>query len=1177
MAVIGSATLNIVPKVVGGLASAINGEISKANVSGLGKSAGSGFMGGFASGASIGAWSAVASKAIAVVTDSLGAAASRVDTLNNYPRIMQSLGVETEDANRSIQTMSDALANVPTRLDDMATTVQGLFAATQKYGTSLSTVTDAGLALNSMLLAGGQSQTVVNAAMEQFRQMVSKGKPELQDWKSLIQAAPGQLNQLAKEMLGATATADDLYAALGGGKASEYDGPFEWGSLGMDEFIEKFAGMRETFEEAAQAAQGGIGTAFANMQNAVTKGVAGVLDAFGQERLAGAMNDVKDGIAGAFKDVASEMPDVVPVVEGAWERIKAGAAEVGPVVSSVFHDAMDVVGDAAPSMARAFDAVVAGVKGLAPVARTVLDVVGRIAPVAARVVEGVAPMLPLLASLKVGMGAVTGAQGLFQSVAAGAAGVMERANGVAGMLNTGLGTMAKGLLGAAEAAGETGLSHGLLAASAGVEGLAGAITGPMVLGVGAAAAGIALLVQHQEGLRQAAEDGRAAIAGFADAVSRSDALDEYGGSLGNVGAVARDTTDWLQDMTSRWRDHADAIEANNKSAGEEIATWTMVRDTLLDSVGATDLSAEARGRLEWAVRQYNDATGESLSIEDAIAGKYKDQEGNVQSLTDRVRELAQARIDAARQSANEENLKEAFKAQADAQNEVADAQGRFNEIYGRYLDRAKAGEFELRGVTAEQFAYNAALSDAASTTVDVGGEQMRLTDAMAQAEEHLKASGDAVGRYSRALGEGASEAQAASDAYSRITSAGTLLESVFQRQGASASGFAAVLRDLGGDVDGNAEKISNLSSFELTNLASSFDGTAASVVSALDSMGVDVAFDKAATSAAVASQGARDVAEALGELGVSAETAQATTGASLDELSAKLYDAGVSTDTLRAVGSDSLAALAESCQGNVDLMVGSLAMYNATPVEEKDGQVVVNDAPLMDAQGHIYTYNEQGLSDKQGTVAVDYVELTDSTGAVFEWNGTSLTRKSASATVSGNVVTGQPTARVNDLNGAMRSMSSKSVEATVGTNANSAASAIWNAVSAINSLYSKSVEVVTVHVDQHVSKADGGHVIPRHASGYFATGPTYTNWGLVGEDGDEVVLNNDSGGSSVIPLTNKRYAKPFVDMVAEGLAERAGGQGTSVVVNLNYDAGSDANEMARDIARELGRIRMARG
>ena len=37
------------------------------------------------------------------------------------------------------------------------------------------------------------------------------------------------------------------------------------------------------------------------------------------------------------------------------------------------------------------------------------------------------------------------------------------------------------------------------------------------------------------------------------------------------------------------------------------------------------------------------------------------------------------------------------------------------------------------------------------------------------------------------------------------------------------------------------------------------------------------------------------------------------------------------------------------------------------------------------------------------------------------------------------------------------------------------------------------------------------------------------------------------------------------------------GMGGSVVVNLNYRAGDDANRMARDLARALGRIQRTRG
>lgn len=148
------------------------------------------------------------------ISSHVGSAVSRFDTLNNYPKVMQSLGYSAKESEASIGLMSERLSSLPTRLDDMAASVQGISVITG----DLDKATRAGLALNDMLVASGSSTQLTSAAMEQFRQMLSKGKPEMQDWKSLVQAMPGQLDQLAKAMLGPTASADDLYAALGGGK-----------------------------------------------------------------------------------------------------------------------------------------------------------------------------------------------------------------------------------------------------------------------------------------------------------------------------------------------------------------------------------------------------------------------------------------------------------------------------------------------------------------------------------------------------------------------------------------------------------------------------------------------------------------------------------------------------------------------------------------------------------------------------------------------------------------------------------------------------------------------------------------------------------------------------------------------------------------------------------------------
>ena len=263
MASIGKASLTIVPK-FDGLGRSVTSYLKGIDTSSPGVSGGEQYSSGFEkgsrglvkSGALMGIFGEVTRKALDMVTGSVDAAVSRLDTLNNYPRVMDSLGVSSEAASASISMMSDHLTGLPTALNDMASTTQGIFAITKDLEKS----TQASLAVNDMLLAGGQSQQVVNAAMEQFRQILANGKPELEDWKSLVSAAPGQMDQLAKSMMGPTASANDLYRALGGGKDAN---PI----FTMDELLDAVIRLDQeggegfkSFEEQARAATGGIAT-----------------------------------------------------------------------------------------------------------------------------------------------------------------------------------------------------------------------------------------------------------------------------------------------------------------------------------------------------------------------------------------------------------------------------------------------------------------------------------------------------------------------------------------------------------------------------------------------------------------------------------------------------------------------------------------------------------------------------------------------------------------------------------------------------------------------------------------------------------------------------------------------------------------------------------------------------
>lgn len=252
-------------------------------------------------------------KVMGAITSSLDSAISRVDTMNNFPKVMQSLGLSSEEASSSIKAMSDRLDGLPTTLNGMVSDVQKLTATMGNLNQGTVNATSLGLALNDMFLAGGKGTEAASNAMEQYNQMLAQGKPDMQSWRSILNAAPGQLKQLAKTLLGATAGQNELYEAL------------QKGTITFDQMNEAIVRIdREggdgfaSFEKQARSATGGVGTALQNVGNRISKAVATVIDTIGGERIANAINGfssqfgkigvgvgnfVKDAMAGVGKFV----------------------------------------------------------------------------------------------------------------------------------------------------------------------------------------------------------------------------------------------------------------------------------------------------------------------------------------------------------------------------------------------------------------------------------------------------------------------------------------------------------------------------------------------------------------------------------------------------------------------------------------------------------------------------------------------------------------------------------------------------------------------------------------------------------------------------------------------------------------------------------------------------------
>ena len=276
-----------------------------------------------AMGAVVGVVSAATQKAMSAFASSTGDAVKRFDTLKNFPRVMGNLGVSAQDSQASIDYLSKKLEGIPTTLDEATTAVQR-FTATNG---NLRASTAIYLALNNAILAGGANAQLQASAMEQLQQAYAKGKPEMQDWKTLMQAMPAQLKQIANAM--GYMDSSQLYNALQNGKAS------------MDDFMRAVVKLNTeginglgSFEQQAAGATGGVATSFTNMKNAIVRGIAACMDAIGQSNIAGFFNFVKDVIITASNYVAAFIKLILTAVNAIRSLFGMGSIGAKNVASS---------------------------------------------------------------------------------------------------------------------------------------------------------------------------------------------------------------------------------------------------------------------------------------------------------------------------------------------------------------------------------------------------------------------------------------------------------------------------------------------------------------------------------------------------------------------------------------------------------------------------------------------------------------------------------------------------------------------------------------------------------------------------------------------------------------------------------------------------------------------------
>lgn len=275
---------------------------------------------------------AVAFKTVSAGLDlmkaSLDKAIDRFDTLQRFPKVMQSLGHSSKDVAASTKALSEGIEGLPTTLDTVVGTTQKLTSMTGdlKQSTKLT------IALNNAFLASGASTEDASRGLQQYTQMLSAGKVDMQSWKTLQETMPYALQKTAESFgFAGTSAQKDFYAALQSGQITFKD--FSKRLIELNNGTNGFAEMAKKNSE-------GIKTSFGNIVNAVAKGIANVIDAFDKmskavtgKSIAQNLDGIKTVVNNVFASIVNSIKAVTPVVQTAVKVL----GYLKPVLDPLLH------------------------------------------------------------------------------------------------------------------------------------------------------------------------------------------------------------------------------------------------------------------------------------------------------------------------------------------------------------------------------------------------------------------------------------------------------------------------------------------------------------------------------------------------------------------------------------------------------------------------------------------------------------------------------------------------------------------------------------------------------------------------------------------------------------------------------------------------------------------------
>lgn len=241
----------------------------------------------------------VASAVLNELRNSMNAAIERVDTLNRFPKTLESMGVSASSAKKSVNDLAEGVKGLPTALNDIVTTTQRFFLVQN----NIDLATGSALALNNALFASGATAEQASRGTEQYVQALAKGKPDQREWLTLQETMGYAIREVAA-----------AFGYAGDSAINDFGAALKSGDISMTEFNDKLIELNSDvggFADKAKTATGGIGTAWTNLKTAVVRETGGIVQAIDTglsktrfKSIENVIGEMQEGVSAALKAVA---------------------------------------------------------------------------------------------------------------------------------------------------------------------------------------------------------------------------------------------------------------------------------------------------------------------------------------------------------------------------------------------------------------------------------------------------------------------------------------------------------------------------------------------------------------------------------------------------------------------------------------------------------------------------------------------------------------------------------------------------------------------------------------------------------------------------------------------------------------------------------------------------------